>query len=758
MSKKILRQKNNNKIKSSQLEELVIDTDEINQQGKQSFWLLTVLSMISAFCGYMGFSDGFEINSSLVLVLIITVFFTVLTQIILTKAITIKVGIPAVVIGLVAYVLITLNWLINGITLIINQIITYINVHKAQMHIKYVVSHKTETLDIAIATVGLCAIYTIIISVLIKYKRTYLCGILLLGATMGNILAGGENQIFWVSASLICTIAIIYISNIRVLKIPKRISFGSAIIASLVVITALFAIFAKYSGIRSVDDLKDEIVYRTGNVIYGKSDFPEGQFKRFDNYEEETDEVRLTVEMTDPVPLHLKGYVGCEYTEKGWKDNDANIYGGQNLGMMEWFLDQGFYPLTQPAYYMGYSRNDGRNTTFDKVGNSSIHIVNNTASKKYQYISENLLDMSGLIDPKQDVNFVETDIFTEDEYWYDILYFTEDNYLDFPSQLWFSEENQGTNQQQRFIKAENYYHGFVSNYYLAIPEEEKEILAANIPECSNNVSDAIITVRSYLKSQMEYSTKCAKYDPDTNYLQQILLEDRKGYSAHFSTVATLMFRYYGVPARYVEGYWSPNDEEKEKVELSNSHAHAWVEVYIKGIGFVPVEVTPGYYQEELVGSHTIHKKDNPLNQGGQGSTGTKKDDEELIQITWKMILTAVLGAILIGIVIFIMILVVRRIVVVKKRNKGLSSQDDYVVVATASKYIDDVSSFAKSNIKQEITEDVRVILEKVKFSKHPLLSNQKDMVVACMNEVVDRIWKKQSLVRKLIMMFWKCYK
>lgn len=30
---------------------------------------------------------------------------------------------------------------------------------------------------------------------------------------------------------------------------------------------------------------------------------------------------------------------------------------------------------------------------------------------------------------------------------------------------------------------------------------------------------------------------------------------RKGYSVHYATAAAMMFRYYGIPARYVEGFW-----------------------------------------------------------------------------------------------------------------------------------------------------------------------------------------------------------
>ena len=67
----------------------------------------------------------------------------------------------------------------------------------------------------------------------------------------------------------------------------------------------------------------------------------------------------------------------------------------------------------------------------------------------------------------------------------------------------------------------------------------------------------------------------------------------------YATAATLLFRYYGIPARYVEGYLvTPEDVEGvqpgETIELSGERIHAWTEIYVDGIGFVPVEVSPAF--------------------------------------------------------------------------------------------------------------------------------------------------------------------
>ena len=53
------------------------------------------------------------------------------------------------------------------------------------------------------------------------------------------------------------------------------------------------------------------------------------------------------------------------------------------------------------------------------------------------------------------------------------------------------------------------------------------------------------------------------------------------------------------PARYVTGYMVNDDEFVESAggftaKVPDSQAHAWVEVYREGKGWIPVEVTPGY--------------------------------------------------------------------------------------------------------------------------------------------------------------------
>ena len=75
---------------------------------------------------------------------------------------------------------------------------------------------------------------------------------------------------------------------------------------------------------------------------------------------------------------------------------------------------------------------------------------------------------------------------------------------------------------------------------------------------------------------------------------------QSGYDVHYATAAALMFRYYGIPARYVEGYLVTKDDAAQMksgqtLNVGGNRAHAWVEYYQDGLGWLPFEATPTYF-------------------------------------------------------------------------------------------------------------------------------------------------------------------
>jgi transglutaminase-like putative cysteine protease len=69
---------------------------------------------------------------------------------------------------------------------------------------------------------------------------------------------------------------------------------------------------------------------------------------------------------------------------------------------------------------------------------------------------------------------------------------------------------------------------------------------------------------------------------------------RRGYCEHYATLMTVLLREKGIPARFVEGFLPGDLDERTGVEqVPNSAAHAWVEVFFPGTGWVSFDPTGG---------------------------------------------------------------------------------------------------------------------------------------------------------------------
>ncbi len=86
-------------------------------------------------------------------------------------------------------------------------------------------------------------------------------------------------------------------------------------------------------------------------------------------------------------------------------------------------------------------------------------------------------------------------------------------------------------------------------------------------------------------------------------IDYFLFTAKKGHCEYFATVATLMFRCLGFPARYVTGY---SVMERNKwggyFVARDRDAHAWVEVLLPDEGWVTIDATPGNWRDCTAGS------------------------------------------------------------------------------------------------------------------------------------------------------------
>ncbi|MCQ2429110.1 MAG: hypothetical protein MJ192_02150 [Clostridia bacterium] len=91
-------------------------------------------------------------------------------------------------------------------------------------------------------------------------------------------------------------------------------------------------------------------------------------------------------------------------------------------------------------------------------------------------------------------------------------------------------------------------------------------------------------------------------DPSVDGVENFLFNTHEGYCVQFASAAALILREYGIPVRYVEGYiasgLTKNSGTSDFIYSGYVHdyeAHAWIEVFFDGLGWVQYETTPQYY-------------------------------------------------------------------------------------------------------------------------------------------------------------------
>ncbi len=142
-----------------------------------------------------------------------------------------------------------------------------------------------------------------------------------------------------------------------------------------------------------------------------------------------------------------------------------------------------------------------------------------------------------------------------------------------------------------YVQAELAYRGFAHDYYTRLPETSRYALAgiAQRAELSADSPNIVEDVAEYVRNTGVYDLDTEPY-PSDDYAVYFLTEARRGYCLHFATAATALYRALGIPARLTEGYLF-TAVPGEYTQVTQENAHAWVEVYNDGLGWVPVEIT-----------------------------------------------------------------------------------------------------------------------------------------------------------------------
>jgi transglutaminase-like putative cysteine protease len=132
--------------------------------------------------------------------------------------------------------------------------------------------------------------------------------------------------------------------------------------------------------------------------------------------------------------------------------------------------------------------------------------------------------------------------------------------------------------------------------YTALPDTvplSVSQLARSLTAGTSDSAEAVLALARYLAANTTYSLTPDVPPADTDFVAHFL-ETKTGYCTYYASAITVMARSLGIPARYVEGYQLPEGTlAGQSVTVTQKQAHAWAEVYFKGIGWIPVDVSAG---------------------------------------------------------------------------------------------------------------------------------------------------------------------
>ena len=131
--------------------------------------------------------------------------------------------------------------------------------------------------------------------------------------------------------------------------------------------------------------------------------------------------------------------------------------------------------------------------------------------------------------------------------------------------------------------------------YLALPdgvETDVYALAGQITQDAQTDFDRAAALCAYLRSAYPYTLAQTVPPAGRDFVSWFLLDERQGYCTSFATAMAVMARMVGLPARYIEGYAAVPDSDSV-ARVTQQQAHAWVEIYFSGFGWLPFDPTPG---------------------------------------------------------------------------------------------------------------------------------------------------------------------
>lgn len=155
---------------------------------------------------------------------------------------------------------------------------------------------------------------------------------------------------------------------------------------------------------------------------------------------------------------------------------------------------------------------------------------------------------------------------------------------------------------ENYILFEAAYREYVYENYLTISADLRNRIFKELEGApKGDEEDLIVKIAEYIRSNRFTYGNNDENRKNAEDIVELFLFDlvkgRRGTCQDFASSACMLYRAYGIPARFTTGFVCGVTEDgtyrpDTQINVNQTLAHAWVEIYIDGMGWVPVEVTP----------------------------------------------------------------------------------------------------------------------------------------------------------------------
>ena len=528
---------------------------------------------------------------------------------------------------------------------------------------------------------------------------------------------------------------------ILVIKINNSVNFAN--IAFIVLVTLISTSILGIPKIQNIlndsktmQNVRDYTADIFHDIYYGENPLKSGKLTL--DMRPETKGVALEITMSDPHSTYLRGFVGDIYKGDCWERlSNETYYASEDL--ISQIENLGFNAMGQ----IGYARNLVRLSENSKEPQEHMKITAVEADTSYAYIPyeiENEIENSRSLGG----SFVISKKFKRlKEYSYYLGENPVKEWTETAAVLFTDEDIANQQETKQYMIAESHYNQYIYQNFRYISPDDRKLIGDFVGNAGDQTKghldykETIANIKKYLEENFLYTDSVEKIKQGESALESFFISG-KGYDVHFATAAVMLFRYYGIPARYVEGYLvTPEDasmmQKNVAYELPRENAHAWAEIYVDGIGFVPIEVSPKYknIMEEADMEIGISNESLVRNFAEEISDNTKENnmssgDDDFHDINIIAVIFTIIAAVLL---LLLAAVLIRRIAL------GIAE------------YIKRRKLFMKSDPKRAVSAIYGFMEEK----NYPMLAESKDLG----NKAAYSIYPMEENDRKLMLAYLK---